>query len=139
MNAIELVTKLNQEICGGDLGRAAEYLADDFQFVGVGPAPLGKGDALGLWATIRAALPDFNHNLRDLRAAGNMVYGVVEVTGTHQGKLAIPHGPTLAATGRKLQNPAERVAITVRDGKVREWNVENVPGGGVAGVVGQLG
>ncbi len=138
MNALELVKKLDQEICGGDLGRAAEYMADGFRFVGVGPAPLGKGETLGVWSALRAALPDFNHNLRDLREAGSIVYGAVEVTGTHQGSLVVPHGPTLPATGRKLRNPVERVAITVRDGKVTEWAVEQVPGGGVAGVLGQL-
>jgi ketosteroid isomerase-like protein len=138
MNAIDLVTKLDKEICGGDLGRAAELLADDFQFVGVGPKALGKGEAIGLWSTLRAGLPDFNHNLRDLRAAGSIVYAVVEVTGTHRGALAVPHGPTLPATGRRLQNPVERVAITVKNGKVSEWSVEQVPGGGAAGVIGQL-
>jgi len=138
MNAIDLVTKLDKEICGGDLGRAAELLADDFQFVGVAPRPLGKSEALGLWSAIRVGLPDFNHNLRDLRAAGNIVYGVVEVTGVHRGTLDVPHGPTLPATGRKLQNPVERIAITVKNGKVSEWSVEGVPGGGAAGVIGQL-
>ena len=96
MNTIDLVTKLDKEICGGDLGRAAELLSDDFQFVGVAPKPLTKGEALGLWSAIRAGLPDFNHNLRDARVAGNIVYAVVEVTGTHQGALVVPHGPRRA-------------------------------------------
>jgi ketosteroid isomerase-like protein len=139
MNPIEIVKKLDQEISGGDLGRAGEYMADGFRFVGVQAAPLGKSETLGVWAALRTALPDFNHNLRDLREAGNIVYGVVEVTGTHKGTFTVPHGPALAATGRKFRNPAERVAITVRDGKVTEWAVEQVPGGGVAGVLGQLG
>ena len=42
-------------------------------------------------------------------------------------------------SGRKLKNPVERIAITVRNGKVTEWTVEQVPGGGLAGVLGQLG
>jgi len=138
MNTLDLVTKLDKEICGGDLGRAAELLADDFQFVGVAPAPLGKAEAIGLWSSLRAALPDFTHNLRDVRAAGNIVYAVVEASGTHRGTLSIPHGPTLPATGRNWKNPAERVAITVRDGKVTQWSVEQVPGGGAAGVIAQL-
>jgi len=138
MNALDVVKKLDKEVSGGDLGRAAELMSDDFRFVGVAPQPLGKSETLGLWTALRAALPDFNHNLRDARGAGNLVYAVVEVTGTHQGTLAVPHGPTLPATGRKLQNPAERVAITVRNGKVTEWSIEQVPGGGAAGVIGQL-
>jgi hypothetical protein len=138
MNALDIVTKLDKEICGGDLAKAATYLADDFRFVGVGPQPLNKDEALGVWATIRAALPDFNHNMRSLRAASSIVYATVEAGGTHTGTLSIPNGPTVPATHRKWQNPLERIAITVRDGKVKEWAVEAVPGGGMSGLLGQL-
>lgn len=139
MNAINVLMNLDKEISGGDLAKAAQYLSEDFQFVGVGPETFNKDQALGIWATVRAALPDFNHNLRNLREAHSMVYGTVEVTGTHTGSLAMPHGPTLPATGRRLQNPLERVAITVKNGKVTQWTVEGVPGGGLTGILGQLG
>jgi ketosteroid isomerase-like protein len=138
MNPINVLMSLEKEISGGDLAKAAQHMSEDFKFVGVGPEVLNKDQTLGVWATLRAALPDFNHNLRNLREAGNMVYGTVEVTGTHSGTLSVPHGPTLPATSRRLQNPAERVAITVRNGKVTQWEVEQVPGGGLSGVVGQL-
>jgi hypothetical protein len=42
------------------------------------------------------------------------------------------------ATQRAWKNPLERIAITVRAGKVKEWAVESVPGGGLAGLLGQL-
>ena len=138
MNALTVVMNLEKEISGGDLAKAAQYLAEDFQFVGVGPEALNKDQALGVWATLRAGMPDFNHNLRNLREGGNMVYATVEVTGTHTGTLSIPHGPTLPATRRRFQNPLERIAITVKDGKVKQWAVEQVPGGGLAGILGQL-
>jgi hypothetical protein len=138
MNAINVLMNLEKEISGGDLAKAAQYMSEDFQFVGVRPETLNKDQTLGVWATIRAALPDFTHNLRNLREAHNLVYGTVEVTGTHSGSLSIPHGPTLPATGRRLQNPTERVAITVKNGKVTQWVVESVPGGGLAGIIGQL-
>jgi len=139
MSAREIVVKAEKEISGGELGKAAGYLADDFKFVGAAPQPLNKDETLGLWATLRAAMPDFNHNLGSVREAGNLVYATVEVTGTHTATLSIPHGPTLAATGRRWQNPIERIAITVRNGKIAEWVVESVPGGGLAGLLGQLG
>jgi hypothetical protein len=138
MNALDIVTKLDKEICGGELAKAATYLAEDFRFVGVSPQPLDKAGALGVWATIRAALPDFSHNMRNLRETANIVYATVEAGGTHTGTLSIPDGPTVPATRRKWQNPLERIAITVRDGKVKEWAVESVPGGGISGLLGQL-
>jgi len=138
MNALEIVTKLDKEICGGELAKAAGYLADDFHFRGVTPQPLNKDQALGVWATIRAALPDFSHNMRVVREASSIVYATVEAGGTHTGTLSIPDGPTVPATQRTWRNPLERIAITVRGGKVTEWAVESVPGGGLAGLLGQL-
>lgn len=139
MNPTSVVTSLDKEISGGDLSKAGQYMSDDFKFTGVGPEPLGKDATLGVWTTLRAAMPDFSHNLKVLRESGNIVYGTVEVTGTHTGTLSLPNGPTLRATERKLKNPLERVAVTVRDGKVTEWEVEHVPGGGLGGILGQLG
>jgi len=138
MTPTDVITRIDKEISGGDLAKAGDYMANDFRFVGVGPEALGKDQTLGVWATLRAALPDFNHNLGNLREAGSIVYATVEVTGTHSGTLSVPHGPTLPATGRHLQNPVERIAITVKNDKVSEWAVENVPGGGIAGIIGQL-
>lgn len=138
-STLETVRSLDAEISGGDLRKIADYLADDFQFLGVGPQPMGKAEAIGVWTTLRAALPDFNHNLANVREAGSIVYGTVEVTGTHTGTLQIPSGPTLPPTGRKVRNPVERIAITVRNGRVTSWEVEQVPGGGLAGLLGQLG
>ena len=138
MNALDIVTKLDKEICGGELAKAASYLAEDFRFVGVAPQPLNKAEALGVWATIRAGLPDFSHNMHAVRETANIVYATVEAGGTHTATLSIPNGPTVPATQRKWRNPQERIAITVRDGKVKEWIVEGVPGGGLNGLLGQL-
>lgn len=138
MSAIDIVKALDEQISGGDLQHAGDYMADDFKFVGVGPEPLGKQESLGVWGALRAAMPDFKHNMANFREAYNMVYATVEVTGTHTGTLAIPGGPQLAPTDRKFCNPLERIAITVRDDKVTEWVVEQVPGGGVPGILGQL-
>lgn len=138
MSAIDIVKALDAQISGGDLQKAGDYMADDFRFVGVGPETLGKQESLGVWGSLRAAMPDFNHNMSNFREAYNIVYATVEVTGTHTGTLSVPNGPELAPTGRTFRNPVERIAITVRDGKAAEWVVEQVPGGGVPGILGQL-
>jgi ketosteroid isomerase-like protein len=138
VSAIDIVKALDEKISGGDLQKAADYIADDFRFVGASPETLGKQEALGVWQALRTAMPDFNHNMASLREAYNIVYATVEVTGTHSGTLTIPGGPQIAPTNRKFHNPLERIAITVRDGKATEWVVEQVPGGGVPGILGQL-
>jgi ketosteroid isomerase-like protein len=138
MTPTSVLMNLDKEISGGDLSKAGQYMSDDFKFTGDGPQPFNKDETLGVWATLRAAMPDFKHNLTAVRESGSIVYGTVEMTGTHTGTLSIPHGPTLRATGRAFRNPVERIAITVRNGKVSEWAVEQVPGGGLAGILGQL-
>ncbi|HZU76168.1 MAG TPA: ester cyclase [Dehalococcoidia bacterium] len=137
-SAAAVLKALDAEVSGGDLRKIGDYLADDFKFIGVADHPLSKAETIGLWTAIRAALPDFNHNLSSVREAYNIVYATVEVTGTHTGTLNAPGGISLPPTGRTLHNPAERVAVTVRNGRVTEWVVEHVPGGGFAGVLGQL-
>jgi hypothetical protein len=138
VSAIDIAKALDAQISGGDLQKAGDYMAEDFAFVGVGPEPLGKQEALGVWGALRAAMPDFNHNMANVREAYNIVYATVEVTGTHTGTLAIPGGPQIPPTNRTFRNPLERIAITVRDGKATEWVVEQVPGGGVPGILAQL-
>jgi hypothetical protein len=130
---------LDTEVSGGDLRKIGDYLDESFEFIGVGPQPLGKQQTIGLWSTIRAAFPDFNHNLAVTRESGSIVYATVEVTGTHTGTLRVPNGPTIAASSRKVRLPLERIAVTVREGKVTSWEIEHVPGGGLAGVLGQIG
>jgi ketosteroid isomerase-like protein len=138
-SAVDTVRALDSEISGGDLRKIGDYLADDFQFVGVSPQALGKAESIGVWTTLRAAFPDFDHNLAVTREAGAIVYATVEVTGTHTGAFIVPDGPTIPPTGRKVRNPNERIAITVRAGKVTKWEVEHVPGGGLEGILGQIG
>jgi len=138
MDALEVVTALDREICGGDLSKAGDYLDDAFQFIGVAPEPLDKAAALGAWETLRTGMPDFDHNMANKRAAGAIVYATVEVTGTHTGTLRLPDGTEIEPTGRSVRNPVERIAILVRGGRAMSWEVEHVPGGGIAGLTGQL-
>lgn len=138
MGALDVVKALDAEISGGDMRKVPGLLADDFKFVGVAPEPLDRDHTVGMWSALRAAMPDFTHNLSNTREAYSIVYATVEVTGTHTGTFQAPGAPTLAPTGRKLRNPIERVAITVRNGRVTQWAVEQVPGGGLGGLLGQL-
>lgn len=138
MGALDTVKALDKEISGGDVTKIAGYLADDFKFVGVAPVPLDRDHAVEMWTAIRTAMPDFNQNMSNHREANAMVYATVEVSGTHSGPLQVPGSPTLPPTGRRFRNPVERIAITVRNGKVAELAVEQVPGGGISGILGQL-
>jgi len=59
---------------------------------------------------------------------GNRVTGKVQITGTNTGelRLPVPGIPAIPATGRQVKNAEEPTTVTMRDGKVADWEVEEV-------------
>jgi len=139
MSIVDTFRALDAEICGGDLERAAAYLADDFMFVGATPQPLDKQAAIGLWRTMRQAFPDFNHNTTDVVARNGKLYAAVAVSGTHRGELRVPGLPPIPASGKPVQLPREPIQLSYRGNQFTEWVVEQVPDGGLRGVLNQIG
>jgi predicted ester cyclase len=140
MSITERFEAMNKQIIsGGDLQKAGEYMADDFVFAGATPQPLGKDAVLGFWAGVRQAFPDFDHNVEDLVERDGKLYGTVAVSGTHLGDLNVPGLPTIPPTGKKVQLPRERIELSYRGDLFTEWLVEEVPNGGIKGILSQIG
>jgi hypothetical protein len=51
----------------------------------------------------------------------------------------MPGTAPIPATGKRLSLPKEPGAFTIKDGKIARLEAANVPGGGVMGVLAQLG
>jgi hypothetical protein len=66
---------------------------------------------------------------------------VFQITGTQTGELnlPLPGFQKLAATGKHVSLPKEPTTVTVKDGKISRLESTVVPGGGVSGVLAQLG
>jgi predicted ester cyclase len=141
MNAAETVKAVLTAIEQQQWDTARSYLADDFTFSGAVPQPLSADAWLGVHRALAAAMPDFSFNARDFREDGGKVYLTVAITGTQTRELALPVPgiPALAPTGKRVSMPAEACIATMSGDKLVDYNVSQVDGGGLPGILAQLG
>jgi hypothetical protein len=122
---------------------AEQYLTDDFTVSGPTPEPIDKAQFLGLHSLLAQAFPDFSFNASEVKDQGDTVEVTIQISGTQTGVLDLsPTGlpiPVIQPTGRKVMLPEEHPVMSVRDGKFSALNLPQVPGGGVMGILQQLG
>lgn len=141
MNAVETVRALLAAIEASDWERARSYLADDFTFTGAVPHPFGPDAWLGIHRAFAAAMPDVSFNASGLHEQGGKVVGQVRLTGTQTRPLSlpVPDVPTIQPAGKRLSLPAEQITVTRRGDQIVKLEVSEVEGGGLPGVLAQLG
>lgn len=141
MTSSETVQALIAAIEANDFAKAATYVTPDFTFGGAVPQPLNAQAWLGFHQALNQACPDMRFNLRVVEDQGALVKATVQLSGTQTGTLNAPALGinNFAPTGKHFQLPQEPVDFDVHDGKVAAIRVAAVPGGGVAGLLGQLG
>lgn len=141
MNAEEITRAVMTAIEAGDMGTAAGYLSDDFVFSGPVPEPVSGEQWLGLQSLLLAAFPDWSFNLSDVQVTSNGARTTHQITGTHTGDLDLaPLGlPVIPATGKSIKLPVEHAEVTIEGDKAVRLHAEVTPGGGVPGILQQLG
>jgi ketosteroid isomerase-like protein len=141
MNNIDVVKAGLAASETGQSSKLAEYLSDDMVFAGPVPQPLGKREFIGLMTAMVAAMPDWKFNAKDFKLNGDKVTVVAQITGTQTRELNLPMPgfQKFPATGKRVALPKEGMTITVKNGKISRLESEVVPGGGVNGVLAQLG
>ena len=87
MNVQETAEAVVNAINAGDWETVASYLADDFQFSGPVPEPLGPEEWIGTNMTLMAGMPDMAFNVQIVGIDGNVVRTVDQMTGTHTADL----------------------------------------------------
>lgn len=125
----------------GDVKLAASHLSDDLVFSGAVPEPMGKKQYLGVMRALLKGLPNWSFNARNWRQAGNTVTVDVRITGTHVEALppVLPIAPPILATGRHVSLPDERLEFTFAGDSIVRIDIPPVLGGGILGVLKQLG
>lgn len=141
MGAVETASRVWQLIEAKDTASAAELLTDDFTFSGPVPEPISGAEWLGMHDKLNAAFPDWKFNISDVHEHGDVVHITAQITGTHTGDLDLsPMGmPTVPATGNAVQLPQEELDVAVVGDKIASISGEPVHGGGVMGILEQLG
>ncbi len=141
MDDTTAVQTVLQAIEDSDFETARSLLTDDFLFSGATPEPVPGGVWLGLHGQINKACPDFSFNAAHIHVHGDVIHASVSLSGTQQNDLDLTgfHLPFVAATGKSFQLPTEELSFNVESGMITGLSVAPVDGGGVAGILGQLG
>jgi predicted ester cyclase len=141
MHEVEIAKRVFERLESKDYKSARELLADGFEFSGSFPKPLDAEGWMGMHKRLGAAFSDMAFNLEDLRLEDSKVYCSSMITCTHTGVLDIPEMGVemIPATGKAISLPRERVEVEVKDGKISHLRVSASPGGGVEGMLSQLG
>ncbi len=141
MSKTDITNAFSAALEAQDFDKAAYYLSDDFTLSGPTPQPVGKQEFLAIQRAVESAFPDWSFNVHDVREQGENVIGAVHITGTHTRDLVlpIPGIPTIPATNKTISLPEEHLVFTFKGEKIANLTSDNVPGGGLPGVLAQIG
>jgi predicted ester cyclase len=141
MSAMDIVKAGLAAVEANDFKKLEGLLADDMVFAGPVPEPVGKREFVGLQSLLLAAMPNWKFNAKDFKENGDVVTVTLQITGTHTAELSLPMPgmPKIPATGMKVSLPGEATTFTVKNGKITRLDVASTPGGGVPGILSQLG
>jgi hypothetical protein len=139
MNTQEIVKKAFAEIEKGVID-ASRY-TEDMIFSGPVPKPMKRNEYVTLMKNLVGAFPDWNFHAHDFQALGDTIKVTVGITGTHIRTLPglMPGMLALPPTNKSFILPEEHLSIKVRGDKICELVADVVPGGGVSGILAQLG
>ncbi len=141
MGAIDTVRAFVTAIDDNQKDGMAGVLSDDFQFSGWTPKPLNKADFLVTMQELKSGMPGLMFNLHNLAEQGNMVTGSIQIAGYQSDAFSIPplSLPPVPQMARSVSLPVEDVVYTLEGDKIMRWNVQHVVGGGITGLLHQLG
>ena len=141
MSNLDVAKRFADLLETGDVQGLQPLLADDFRAKGA-TRELVKPQALGYLQLFFTAFPDHRFGFTDFEEKGDWVYCTGQETGTHQGVLDLnPFGMPilLPPTGKSFQLPKSVYSFRVAGDKVTHYNEEGVHGGGLAGILEQVG
>ena len=141
MSKVDTVKAFAEALEARDFDRAASYLSDDFVLTGPTPQPVGKQEFIAIQSAFQDAFQDWSFNSHDEVEQGDKVIAATQITGTQTRDLVVPIPglPTIPATGKRVSLPEEHLTFTFKGDKIASLTADNTPGGGIPGVLAQIG
>jgi hypothetical protein len=124
-----------------DLKGLQALLADDFKAKGA-TRELTKQQTFGYLQIFFTAFPDHRFGFADFEERDGVIYCTGQEIGTHTGVLDLkPFGIPLSLppTGKSFKLPKSAFTFRVAEDQVTYYGEEAVKGGGLAGILEQLG
>lgn len=142
MDKTEIVEQWVRAVEQGDTETLERITSTDFVFEhGAAPAPMDRRTFLRTVRALHNAFPDWRFNASEFDEWEHEVRSPVHITASHRGDLDLSFLglPRIAATGKQIHLPREAGRWHVEDGKVVGHQVRAVPGGGLTGILEQIG
>jgi hypothetical protein len=140
MNRIDVVKQSLAAIEKNDYSKIRSNATAGTMFDGPVPEPVNLDGFINLQKALIDAMPDWKFNARDYQERGNSVICAVQISGTHTRTLSLPMIPhAVEATRKHVQLPQEHLEFTFEGDKISRIHVDPVKGGGVMGLLDQLG
>ena len=141
MSDVEIVKTFITALQSEDLGLAADHMTDEFEMTGWTTQPIGKNEFLAIQSELNSAMPDFSYNLSHEHKAEDVVKAFIRISGTHSQDLSLPTFGILLIpyTGIAIDLPQVNAEFVLKNNKVTEMRVEPVAGGGLNGLLQQMG
>jgi len=145
--ATEIVTAFMEALETKEFDKAATNLSDIFQFSGSTPLPLNKDQFIRYSSDLAEGMPNLSYHFHDIQEVeetlgeGDRVRAAIQITGTHTNTFQIvPLGlPLMPETNNSVSLPLEHWEYVVKGNTIASLRVEQVAGGGIAGMLQQLG
>jgi predicted ester cyclase len=138
---IDVAKRFTDALEARDLDLAGAMMADEFK--AIGPSlHLTKPQTMAYLQRLFTAFPDYSFNFEGLEQAGDHVHCYAHERGTHLGTLDLnTFGMPLvvAATGKSFHLPKSAFTFQADCEKVTSFKEEVQQGGGLAGMLAQLG
>lgn len=141
MNDPKIARRFADLLEAKDLNGLQELVSDGFSAKGP-TRELNKQQTFAYLKILFTAFPDLNFGLTDFEEKGDLLYCTSHERGTHNGVLDLtPFGMpiSLPPSGKTFTLPEGGFIIRVADGKVVYFSEEPGEGGGLAGILAQLG
>jgi predicted ester cyclase len=141
MSSIDFVKSWQAAFESGNVEYLRDHSTADFALSGAAPQSISMQDFTELLPHLLRALPDWKLNSSNYKVVGDRVTCSVRISAIHSGVLDLPmmniHG--YQPTGKRVRLPLEQNTYVLRDGKVARLEVEKVEGGGIPGILTQIG
>jgi len=144
MNPREIVQALFDSVQRGDFQKARFLVSNDCQFRDGSAEPVHLEAWMGIHKNLKKAFPNLDYHFHVDRVDGRdgaVVKISEELIGTHRGvlDLSLMGLGVTPATHRAFAAPCEHGRVTIKGDKVASWVIESIEGGGLTGILGQLG
>jgi hypothetical protein len=145
MDEAEIVNDFMMALQIKEYEKAASLLADDFLFSGWTPQPLNASQMMDVMGGLKAGFPDLAYHFEVDRSKAERTPGIVEgkiqITGDQKAGFILPAigTPPIPEKAAHISLPQEQWIFTLGQGEITRLASRRVPGGGIEGLLNQMG